>query len=95
MEGARGKPLGQYEVHWRRNGYVTEIKMAKRTFAVIRNLKSDTSYTIKVRAGNKRFHINEFSKISIKTKSVMDTIVDVLVDRALVGMTESHLSQVS
>ena len=69
--------------------------MVKRTFAVIRNLQSDTSYTIKVRVGNKRVHINEFSKISIKTKSVMDTIVDVLVDRALVGMTESHLSQVS
>ena len=79
-------PLDHYEVHWGRNGYVTEIKMVKQTFAVIRNLQSDTSYTIKVRAANRRFCRSEFSEISVKTKSVMYTLVDVLVDGALVGM---------
>ena len=76
--------LDHYEVHWGRNGYVTEIKMVKQTFAVIRNIQSDTSYTIKVRAANRRFCRSEFSEISVKTKSV--TLVDVLVDGALVGM---------
>ena len=88
-------PLGHYEVHWGRNGYMTEIKMVKQTFAVIRNLQSDTSYTIKVRAASKRFCRSEFSEISIKTKSVTDTVADVLVDGALVGMTETHLSHIS
>ena len=79
-------PLDHYEVHWGRNGYVTEIKMVKQTFAVIRNLQSDTSYTIKVRAASKRLCRSEFSEISVKTKSVTYTLVDVLVDGALVGM---------
>ena len=74
---------------------MTEIKMVKQTFAVIRHLQSDTSYTIKVRAASKRFCRSEFSEISIKTKSVTDTVADVLVDGALVGMTETHLSHIS
>ena len=53
------------------------------------------SYTIKVRAANRRFCRSEFSEISVKTKSATDTPVDVVVDGALVGMTETHLSQLS